>query len=96
MNNEAFKRYISPHLEAVITYLGGDERIRELHTQMPDHIIHFVAGGVFGRVAGDDPQLASWREDRGFIRGLLFLNQEEIRRTLDVVRLRLETGSATS
>ena len=103
MNNEKFKQFIVPFLDEMIVKLGGLDHVRELHKQMPEHIIHFVAGGVYGLVAkGSFAAVPHWRYDGSQrrpdqdYRDHVVLNQEEIRRTLDLVRLRLETASATS
>lgn len=99
MNNDKFKKFIAPLLDEIIIKLGGLDHVRELHKQMPEHIIHFVAGGVYGFVAKSYfAKVPDWRDGVSpfLIREHFVLNQEEIRRTLDLVRLRLETESASS
>lgn len=106
MRNDLFKDFVAPYVGAIIEHLGGIDRVRDLHAQMPESILHFVAGGVFGLVADANIGKAEWR-DPHYQRVVLnrrdhpdyqrvVLNQEEIRRVLDIVRLHLETGSATS
>lgn len=103
MNTDKFKKFIAPFLDEMIVKLGGLDHVRDLHTQMPEHIIHFVAGVVFGLVAkGSFAVVPQWRYEGSpphtatDLRDHVVLNQEEIRRTLDLVRLRLETASASS
>lgn len=103
MNTDKFKKFITPFLDEMIDKLGGLEHVRDIHKQMPENIIHFVAGGVYGLVAkGSFAVVQHWRDSVSpFLAGPdlrehVVLNQEEIRRTLDLVRLRLETASASS
>lgn len=106
MNNDIFKKFVAPFVDEMIEALGGAARARDLHAQLPDAIIHFVAGGVFGLVAKAGFRFAGWRSsveaDVAYMesihadRRVVVLNQEEIRRVLDLVRLRLETESTTS
>ena len=108
MNNADFKKFITPFLDEMIVKLGGLDRVRDMHKQMPENIIHFVAGGMYGLVAkGSFAVIPRWRDgvtatianyvkSRDDLRDHVTLNQEEIRRTLDLVRLHLETESASS
>lgn len=91
MNNERFKAFISPHVIDVMERL----HVAQMN-ELPEQIVHFVAGAVFGIVLEARVTNAPWR-DESLTRGVyVVLSQEEIRRTLDFVRLRLETGSTTS
>ncbi len=102
MNSADFKKFITPFLDEMIVKLGGLDHVRDMYKQMPENIIHFVAGGMYGLVAkGSFAVVPQWRDSVSpylgqDIRDHVILNQEEIRRTLDLVRLRLETESASS
>ena len=91
MNNTKFKEFIDPIITGMIKDLGGVEAVRKLHEQIPMQM--FIAGAVFGCASmrlGRFP----WREGATDLCEVI-LNQEEIRRTLDLVRLRLETESTS-
>lgn len=91
MNNERFKSFISPHVADVCDRL----ELGQLEG-LPEQIVHFVAGSVYGIVLEARIPSAPWRDEPLTHGAYVILNQEEIRRTLDFVRLRLETGSTTS
>lgn len=88
MGSDHFKAYVMPLIDDVVIRLGGGTAVRPLIDQAPEQTIYFVAGGVV-MLATTDEAAWSWRgpgssAERVFTR-------EEIRRTLDLVRLRLKT-----
>lgn len=93
MNSSRFKAYITPLIDDVVTRMGGGAVVRQLIEQLPEQMTYFVAGGVV-TLATTASEGWPWREP-GAPSSQVF-TQEEIRRTLDLVRLRLETGSSTS
>lgn len=95
MNNEIFKKFIVPFVRAMLDDVGF-ERVAEMHGKLGEPICYFVAGGVFGLVTKANVDDAPWRSEPLTRGACLVLNQEEIRCTLDVIRLILETGSLTS
>lgn len=101
MNNERFKRFIGRFVDDMLDHMGGEQSVRETYKLTLNEITHYIAGGVFGLVlASARGVVPFWRddvkEDYMYAGVHLVLNQEEVRRVLDLVRLRLETGSATS
>lgn len=96
MNNDLFKDFIRPLINEMIYRLSTQGDVNEMHAQMPEAIVHFIAGGVYGLVDAFQYQQAPWREEPLTRGAYLNLTQEEVRRTLDLVRLRFETGSTTS
>jgi len=94
VNNDVFKTFITPFVDDMIEQAGGFEVVRDNYKRLPDAISHFIAGGVFGLVRqASVPML--WR-DKFIPKGAIILNQEEIRRVLDLIRLMFETESTTS
>lgn len=87
MDTEAFKKEVKGHLVAAIEDNGGIDHLRKTHGLMPA-IVDFIAGWTAKSVqTGRRSFTQSTTRD---------LNQEEIRRIYDLVRLQLDTGSATS
>jgi hypothetical protein len=82
MDSDHFKRIAAPYLTAAIDRMGGIDRVRELSRDLPEQTIYFVAGVTYGLAAND----ARPRFD----------SHEEMRRLLDLVRLRIETESTSS
>lgn len=93
MDSERFKRFVAPYLTASIDRMGGIDRVRELSRELPEQTIYFVAGVTYGLLINTDQ--AAWRDKHGGSDTMLF-SHEEMRRLLDLVRLRLETESSTS
>lgn len=91
MNSDRFKSFISPHVLDVCDRLDVAAM-----SELPEGIVHFVAGAVYGIVLEARIPYATWRDEPLTHGAYVILNQEEIRRTLDFIRLRLETGSTTS
>lgn len=87
MDSDHFKRFVAPYLTTSIDRMGGIDHVRELSRELPEQTIYFVAGVTYGLING------SWRDKRG---GSDMFSHEEMRRLLDLVRLRLETESTSS
>jgi hypothetical protein len=95
LNSDAFKKFVTPLIEEMIENLGGYHHAKQHYDQLPDGFSHFIAGGVFGMVDKLYLRHAPWREVN--ISSIhVQLDQDEVRRVLDLVRLKFETGSATS
>jgi hypothetical protein len=87
MDTEAFKKEVKPHLDSAIADNGGIEQVYKMHSLMPA-IVDFIAGWTAKSVqTGRRSFMQTTTRD---------LSQEEIRRIYDLVRLRIDTGSATS
>lgn len=91
MNNEIFKKVIKLYVDDAIEDLGGIDKVRAQHEQWS--MVSFIAGYVVASVNREDNDAAIWRDP---VTVFDKLNQEEIRRVFDFVRLRLESDSATS
>jgi hypothetical protein len=96
VNNDLFKKFIAPFVHEMIERLGRHGDVSEMHAQMPEPIVHFIAGGVYGLISEAGVTATPWRDEPLTPGAKLNLSQEEVRRTLDFVRLHLETWSATS
>jgi hypothetical protein len=83
MDSDLFKRVVASYLTESIDRMGGIDRVRELSRELPEQTIYFVAGVTYGLIDGG---AESFGLDA----------HEEMRRLLDLVRLRLETESASS
>jgi hypothetical protein len=88
MDSDRFKRLVAPYLTASIDRMGGIDRVRMLSRELPEQTIYFVAGVTFGLI--DTGTVNEARPHFGLD------SHEEMRRLLDLVRLRLETESSTS
>jgi predicted protein tyrosine phosphatase len=99
MNNDKFKAFLGPIVEHTIKDLGGIDKVREMHAMVS--MTSFVTGYVCGTVVWTQQNLLRIRpwndvaDDRANA-PTITLTQEEIRRTFDFVRLRLESESTTS
>ena len=92
MNNEVFKKFIEPYYDFAVQDIGP-QVIKLIGTV--DHGVPFVAGHIVGQIGSEltEGLAADWRDSRQVLDRL---THEEVRRVFDYVRLRLETGSATS
>jgi hypothetical protein len=88
MDSDRFKRLVAPYLTASIDRMGGIERVRDLSRGLPEQTIYFVAGATYGLIDTVTINEAGPRFSLD--------SHEEMRRLLDLVRLRLETESSTS
>ena len=88
MDSDRFKRLVAPYLTASIDRMGGIDRVRVLSRELPEQTIYFVAGVTYGLI--DTGTVNETRPHFGLD------SHEEMRRLLDLVRLRLETESSTS
>lgn len=91
MNSEKLKQYVSVTVNDVSSYLGGIEKVREMHRSM--NMVQFISGWLCGLVVTVPGLTMLWREGE---RSAVALTQEEIRRITDYVRLVIDTGSTGS
>lgn len=101
MNNDLFKPFIRPIIERAIDQLGGIEKVQRMFEQLQEPMLYFIAGAAHARMLSvialtevepsAQHRITPWRDGK-----TIDHTPEEIRRILDLVRLRLETGSATS
>jgi hypothetical protein len=93
LNSDRFKAYIVPLIDDAVSRLGGGSMVRQLIDQLPEPTIYLVAGSVITLATMAE---AAWPWRGPGASASRVFSHEEIRRTLDLVRLCLETGSSTS
>jgi len=94
LNSDLFKTYITPLIDDVVFRMGGGTMVRQLIDQLPEPTIYLIAGGVIMLAWTRGEATWSWRGPEASASRVF--SHEEIRRTLDLVRLCLKTGSSTS
>lgn len=93
MDTEAFKKYVSPHLEAAITANGGIERVRRIYGLMSS-VTDFLAGWTCSNVLRGRAMADAFLQRPSGV--AVDLTHEEVRRIYDLVRLRISSESSTS
>ena len=91
MDSEPFKKFLAPYYDVAISKLTSVFRGADLNDHL-SFIVGFICGSAL-TVASEETIIAEWRDGS---QALGTFTSEEIRRVFDYVRLRLETGSATS